>query len=83
MSVFCAQFFQLVRRKINNDDSSARFQNSARLKQGTLRVIKIMQHLMDGNQISARIRKWQCLNISLPHLRILKARHLEIGACDS
>ncbi len=82
MRVLLAQIFFRMRREIDDDQASRRFQRARRLAQRARGIVEIVQHLMQDRQIAGIALDRQRIDVALPQLRIAHARAVEIGARD-
>jgi len=80
--LFLAQCFELVRSKINDQQTPPLAQNASAFCHGQRRVIEIVQHLVHGHQISSAFLERQRTDIGMAHRTIAQPGIFQIGAGD-
>ena len=80
MRVLVAQELQRVRREIDDDQPSRRAQQPRRLADRQRRIVEIVQHLVDGDEVEAVALDRRRVDVALAHLRMGDAGLVEIGA---
>ena len=75
MGKLFAQEFFLVGRKVGYQDLAARRHDARRFRHGMLRIVQVMQHLVEQYDIKAAcgraIGKRQTIGVAQPDLRVL------------
>ena len=80
MRVLGAQELELVRREIDDQHLAAGLQRPARLRERAARIVEIVQHLVDDDEVGAAGAAVEIGDIAEPHLRVADIGGGELGA---
>ena len=74
-----AQLLKLMRGKIDDHQPPARLQHARRLDQSAGRLIEIVKHLVDGDEVGRGIWEGQGVDIAVANLNVAVSMRIEIG----
>ena len=78
--MFALQFDQIVRRKIDHQHEAAGLHHARRLGQRRRRIVGIVQHMVDGDDVETVRLKGQRIHVALPDLGVVDSGPGEVGA---
>ena len=80
MGMMGAQEFELVRREIDDQHLAAGLQRAAGLRQQPARIVEIVQHLVDDDEVGRADAGVEIGDVAEPDLRVTDAGGGELGA---
>src|SRR5215470_1635381 len=83
VSIFFTQEFELMRRKVNDQQPTLRAQHPSRLPDGTAAIVEKMQHLVNDDDIEGIARYRKVENVALSNAAITDACVVKPAAGES
>ena len=82
MGVLAAQGFEFMGCEIDHEQAAAGMKYAARLEQGPSGVVKVVQNLVNDDEISRTVGKGQGIDFSLPDLGMTQRLFFKVRPGD-
>ena len=82
VGMLALQLDQVVGREVDHQHDAARAHDARRLAQGRRRIVGIVQHVMDGDDVKAVGLEGKGIHVALADVGIVDAGPGEVGACQ-
>ena len=79
MGMLSLQLDEVVRREIDHQHHAARLHHARGLREGRSRIVGVVQHMMDGDDVEALGLEGQGVHVALANLGIVDAGAGEVG----
>ena len=82
MGVFASEGFEIMGREVNYQQAAFGMQNAAGFEQGSARIVKVVQDLVNDDEISRGICKGQGVDFPLPDLGMTESLFFKVRPGD-